>query len=300
MATLPTSSAITSPTTTAATQKTNLAAMRDVVAGTVGTDSALPLGLRNRIINGNFAVNQRAVSGTVTLAAGAYGHDRWKAGASGCTYTFATSGIDPIITITAGSMMQVVEGNNIEGGVYRLSHAGTAQARIGVNGAAPSGSYAAAPLSSASATANQNVTVEFSTGTVSKVQLQPGTQETAFERRPYPLELSLCKRYLPSYTWVSGQDDIAAGVTNSASGGIATFIFDVPPRVPPTGIISSGALSATTGSALTTVTSLTFSVAGVKSGRLVVGVSGTPFAANQPLILFASSAMNIQFTGCEL
>jgi hypothetical protein len=255
---------------------------------------------RNCVINGNFAVNQRSVSGTVTLAAGAYGHDRWKAGASGCTYTFATSGIDTVITITAGSLMQVIEGHNIEGGVYRLSQAGTAQARIGVNGSAPSGSYAAAPLSSSTATANQNVTVEFSTGTVSKVQLQAGAQATAFERRPYPLELSLCKRYLPSYTWVSGQDDIAAGVTTSASAGVATFIFDVPPRVPPTGISSSGTLSATTGLAQATITSLTFSAAGYKSGRLVVGVSGTPYAANQPLILVAGSAMNIQFTGCEL
>ena len=47
--------------------------------------------IKNKIINGNFDINQRAVSGTVSLAAGEYGHDRFKGGAGGATYTFATS-----------------------------------------------------------------------------------------------------------------------------------------------------------------------------------------------------------------
>src|SRR5690606_30252951 len=38
-------------------------------------------GRKNVLINGCFRVNQRAVAGTVSLAAGEYGHDRWKAGA---------------------------------------------------------------------------------------------------------------------------------------------------------------------------------------------------------------------------
>jgi hypothetical protein len=130
-------------------------------------------GTRNRIINGNFAVNQRAVSGTVTLGAGAYGHDRWKAGASGCTYTFNANGI---VTITAGSLMQVVEGANVEGGQYTLNNGGgTAQMRVAINSAAPSGAYANGPLITSAATAGQNITVEFTTGTVGLVQLEPGT-----------------------------------------------------------------------------------------------------------------------------
>ncbi len=36
--------------------------------------------IKNKIINGNFDINQRAVSGTVSLSAGVYGHDRWKDG----------------------------------------------------------------------------------------------------------------------------------------------------------------------------------------------------------------------------
>jgi hypothetical protein len=41
-----------------------------------------------------------------TLAAGAYGLDRWKGGASGCTFT--RSGVT--LTLTAGTLVQLVEG----------------------------------------------------------------------------------------------------------------------------------------------------------------------------------------------
>jgi hypothetical protein len=197
-----------SPATTTSEAKTAFGQIRDFLAELAGVDSSIPLTNRNRIINGNFAINQRAKSGTVTLAAGAYGHDRWKAGAAGCTYTFATSGIDAVITITAGSLMQVIEDKNVEGGVYCLSHAGTAQARIAINGAATSGSYAnatlATPLLAASATANQSVTVEFATGTVSRAQLEPGTTDTPFERRPYGVEIGLCQQYYQNFL-VSGR-----------------------------------------------------------------------------------------------
>ena len=150
---------------------------------------------RNRIINGSFGVNQRGVSGTVILAAGAYGHDMWKAGAAGCTYTFSASGADTIITITDGSLQQLIEDRNVEGGAYVLSHAGTAQARVAVNGGATTGSYAACPLTVGSSSGGQTVTVEFSTGTVSRVQLEPGGAPTPFERRFFGDEFLLCRRY---------------------------------------------------------------------------------------------------------
>jgi len=47
--------------------------------------------VRNLVINGNFSINQRAYVSATALAAGAFGHDRWKAGAGGCTYTFAAT-----------------------------------------------------------------------------------------------------------------------------------------------------------------------------------------------------------------
>lgn len=146
-------------------------------------------GRRNLVINGNFAVNQRVVSGTVTLAAGIYGHDRWKGGASGGTYTFAVSGIDTNLTISAGSIQQVIEGLFVAGTTYTLSWTGAAQGRF--NG----GTYASSPIAITGITAAANLTIEFNTGTVGSVQVEPGTAATPFERNPLPQEIHLCQRY---------------------------------------------------------------------------------------------------------
>ena len=147
-----------------------------------------PIGVINAIINGNFQVNQRGVSGTVTLAAGAYGHDRWKAGASGCTYTFATSNNVTTLTITAGSLIQVIEGINLYSGTYALSWSGTAQGKIGA------GSYSGSGVTG-SVTGGTNLNIEFNTGTLSLVQFEPGTEVSPFERRDYGRELVMCQRY---------------------------------------------------------------------------------------------------------
>ena len=158
---------------------------------------AAPLaGFRNRLMNASFAINQIAVSGTVTLTAGQYGHDGVKAGASGATYTFATSGLDTTLTITAGSLILPIENLIIDGGTYVVSHAGSAQARVWQGtGSSGSGSYAPAPFTVTGLTAVTQTNVEFSTGTVLRPQLEPGTLATVFERRPPAIELTLACRY---------------------------------------------------------------------------------------------------------
>lgn len=148
---------------------------------------------RNRIINGDFSVNQRGVSGTVTLSADSYGHDRWKAGASGCTYTFATSANVTTITITAGSLQQIVEGVNLQSGTHVLSWSGTVQ--MSIDGGSAGGSGVTASL-----TGGTNATVETSgTGTLSLVQLEVGDTATPFEHRSYGQELALCQRYFQKF-----------------------------------------------------------------------------------------------------
>lgn len=179
-------------------------------------------GLRNAIINGNFGVNQRAVSGTVTLAAGAYGHDRFKAGASGCTYTFATTANVTTLTISAGSLQQVIEGVNLQSGTYTLSWAGTAQGKIGA------GSYGASGITGA-ITGGTNTTIEFGPGTVSKVQLEYGATPSVFEQRPYGLELALCQRYCIQWRGVSGSSGYTTiGTGQVALSTIANVIIPIP------------------------------------------------------------------------
>jgi hypothetical protein len=154
----------------------------------ISTVNGGAIGVKNAIINGNFSVNQREVSGTVSLTAGVYGHDRWKAGNSGCTYTFATSGNVTTLTITAGSLIQVVEGNNLFTGTYTLSWVGTAQGKIGA------GSYSASGVTG-SVTGGSNLNIEFNTGTLSLVQFEPGAVATPFERRLQSYEVSACEFY---------------------------------------------------------------------------------------------------------
>jgi hypothetical protein len=197
---------------------------------------------RNRLRNPCFAVNQRAVAGTVTRAAGVYGHDGVKAGASGCTYAFAQIGIDVAITILAGSLIMPIEACLIEGGLYRLSHAGTAPARVWQgSGSTGSGAYVAAPFTTIDLAANTQTNVEFSTGTVLRPQLEPGSSETPFERRPYPFELAFCQRYYYRRAATSATDIIA---TISMYGGTAGEgkLFDLPVEMRVAGTVSFSAV----------------------------------------------------------
>ena len=215
----------------------------------VSTINGVAIGTKNVIINGNFNINQRAVSGTVTLAAGAYGHDRFKAGASGCTYTFATVENVTTITISAGSLIQVIEGLNLQTGTYTLSWSGTAQGKIG------GGSYSATGVTG-SATGGTNLNVEFNTGTLSLVQLEKGSTATSFDYRPYGTEFMLCQWYYQ--TWV------ARGSINYWSGvGRIDFNFLGQIRATPT-LALTGAGDA---AGLTTLTGGSFPVIGTNSAR---------------------------------
>jgi hypothetical protein len=169
---------------------------------------------RNKIINGNFGINQRVVSGTVTLSAGAYGHDRWKAGASGCTYTFATAANVTTITISAGSLVQVIEGLNLQSGTHVLSFTGTVQMTINGGSAGNSGM-------TGTLTGGTNATVETSgTGTLSLVQLEAGDTATPFEHRSYGQELALCQRYFEK----SYNQSVAPGASGQGNNGVVLYI----------------------------------------------------------------------------
>ena len=169
----------------------------DQPSGVVSGLNGGPLaGFRNRVINGNFAINQRVQASGTALAAAAYGHDRWKAGAAGGTYTFTAAAPDTLLTVTAGTLTQVIEAANVEGGAYTLSWAGTATARVYQGTAA--GAYVASPLVVTGLSAGANTTIEFGPGTLGKVQFEPGPVATPFERRPLSVELALCLRYYTS------------------------------------------------------------------------------------------------------
>ena len=191
---------------------------------------------RNRIINGNFLVNQRAKSGTITLAAGEYGHDRWKAGASGCTYTISTTNNVSTLTISAGSLQQVIEGVNLVSGTHVLSWSGTAQGKIAA------GSYSATGVT-ASVTGGNNLTVEFNTGTLSLVQLELGSTATSFEHLQYGQILLLCQRYYYRTNLMGLGAYLGIGFAASATAAYVTVPFPVEMRARPTSMEQSGVAS---------------------------------------------------------
>lgn len=214
-----------------------------------GSKLASQLGIFNRVIDGGFIINQRGYVTNTALSSGVYAHDRWKAGSSGCTYTFTqgSAGVNTTITITAGSLQQVIEGSNMpEGGTYTLSWTGTAQARV--NG----GSYSASPLTTTGLTAGANCTIEFNTGTVGSVQMETGASASSFAFRPYGTELALCQRY---FEICNGSGNFKmSGQFYSTTAGRVFFQHYVPMRTAPS-LTVSGSTGDAVGFGNTTFTS---------------------------------------------
>jgi len=196
--------------------------------------SANSLGMRNALFNADFRINQRGYVSAATLAAGAYGHDRFKAGASGGDYSFTQLNSSTQVTIASGkSLIQVVEDRNVVGSSYVLSWTGTALARVGVNSATPSGTFVVSPILITGQTAGTTMSVEFNAGTLNTAQLELGTVATPFERRPIGLELALCQRYYERSVNVFS-NPMWNGNTGSGVVYYAGATFKVTKRATPT------------------------------------------------------------------
>jgi hypothetical protein len=179
-------------------------------------------GLRNKIFNGDFRINQRAYVSAANLASGAYGFDRWKSNFTNTTLTFTSAPQGQILTINSGGgVEQVIERENMPAGTYVLSWTGTATGRVYNAGATPP-SYAASPIL-VTLDGTANVEVEFTasggTRTLQNVQLEAGSVSSAFEYRPISTELALCQRYflsipLPATTCALAFGYVQTGTTN--------------------------------------------------------------------------------------
>jgi hypothetical protein len=218
----------------------------------------------------------------VTLAAGQYGHDGVKAGASGAIYTFSTSGIDTTLSVSAGSVILPIEASLIEGGTYALAHDGTAQARVWQGtGYAGSGVYAAAsrgaPLLATGLTANAQTNLEFSSGTILRPQLEPGAHATDFERRPPSVEFELCQRY---FTILSvGWAGVATAIYQFSGGYI---LFPAHMRATPTA-------SSPTGGGLYNVDSEFVDIVSETGFRYLIRCAGGgPFTSANSTITFSA------------
>ena len=219
----------------------------------------VPISHDNLLDNGNFLVKQNGYASGTALAAGAYGHDRWKAGGGGCTYTFtqassaengATHSPDTTITITSGYLQQDVPASRIVGGTYTLSWAGTAQAIVQYY----DGSQLQTPAVGASPLtfvlpAGCTVTVSIgspSTGTCGTIQLERGSVATPFQRRDPQVELGRCL----AFNWT--QTGLSIGMSPREAGTpeiyrVAYIPFPVPMRAAPSVTVTSSNSAMTFG-----------------------------------------------------
>lgn len=185
------------------------------------------VGDRNLLINGNFAINQRGyTSGLATTVANQYTLDRWRIPTIGQSAAFAAAAPDRVVTCPASGLEQVIEAGMIVGGVYTLSWAGTATAKVNGVAIVNGGNTGILPI-------NTQVTVQFASGTVGRAQFELGTVATPFQRRQLATELQLCQRYY--------ETDFASD-SSYASGGTTIFKrvrFSVTKRVTPT-VVASG------------------------------------------------------------
>lgn len=170
-------------------------------------------GSKNRVINGNFAVNQRVYASGTNLASGSYGFDRWKSGYTNTSLTFTSAPQGQSVTIsTSGVLQQIVERANIPSGSYTLSWTGTATGRV-YNSGSSAPSYASSPIT-VTLDGSANVVVEFTasggTKTLGQVQLEAGTSRTPYEWEDVGMTLLKCQRYAFNFGAASGNAMVPA------------------------------------------------------------------------------------------
>lgn len=165
----------------------------------------------NKATNPEFVVNQDEVVSPYTAASGVYGHDGWKAGAGGMTYSFASASGLTTATITAGTLLHPVEAAQVDSATVTISWAGTAQARVGA------GAYAASPITVTGLALNTQYNVEFNPGTLTKLRIENGYQAIPYVKRSPEQEMEKACWYYNRTPPSGAGHDMAVPTNLSAS-----------------------------------------------------------------------------------
>lgn len=202
--------------------------------------SAFVRGGANLLINGHFGINQRGFAGG-SLAAGVYGLDRWRAGASGASLTVAGT----VLTLASGEIIQSIEPElwglaSLAGQTLCISveapnapilvQVGSAQAVI----AAGSGRRSATLVVPAAVTGVAALRLSRSgAGTVSFSLIRAELAQEAADWTPRPLtmEMHLAQRY---YLRLAGSYPVHTNGQNSSSFQHASLLLPVMMRIAPT------------------------------------------------------------------
>lgn len=257
--------------------------------------SGVTLGLRNKLFNALGTLNQRNYSsGTATTLANQYTVDRWRVVTSGQNLTYAVSGIINTMTAPAGGLEQVIEGVNIEGGVYTLSWTGTASATVNGSAITNGGQTATLP-------AGSNVTVRFTGGTVSLPQFEKGTSATPFEYRPFGLETSLCQRYYYRIAASSTGQSFGTGMYYASTSASVYITFPTTMRaIPAVSVGSFGSWQGLNGSSVVGLGNGSNGIGSSPAGTEIIFTAAAASTAGSALILRAGTVGNFVAADAEL
>ena len=139
---------------------------------------------------------------------------------------------------------------------------------------------------------------------ITGVQLEKGSTATSFDYRPYTTELSLCQRYLPAFTAISGTNGPLPGM-GTALGTNCVLIFNhpVPARVPGTGVTvsSNSHFNFSNNDGNSASTAVSFAAGSPNTTQLSITVAVTRGATTTPGWFYANNATAyLYITGCEL
>lgn len=204
-----------------------------------GLASSGPGADQNLLINSAFLINQRAFTGG-SLAAGAFGFDRWKGGPGGCTLGKAADGT---MTLT-GSLDQIVE-LGPAASIIDAPHFGGRSLTISVEDpsaaltvtvgsktatiAAGSGRRFASVTLDASETDNLLVRLQAPAATTFKrPKLEIGSAATPWSALPLDLEETRCRRYYQKVPCVA----LLNAVVGALGHRVGANIIEVPVTMP--------------------------------------------------------------------
>jgi hypothetical protein len=134
---------------------------------------------------------------------------------------------------------------------------------------------------------------------ITGVQLEKGSTATSFDYRPYGTELSLCQRYLPSWS-TGGTTASPFGIVRVASTTTANshLPYPVTPRVVPTGITVPAATYWQIGG--NTTTAVAFNSSSLAFLDVLSTVASGLTAGQASVLQSNNAAAYILATGCEL
>lgn len=165
---------------------------------------------KNLIKNPYFQVNQDVYLGGF-LAAGAYGHDCWKAGAAGCTYTATLLGG---VTISTGTLVQIIE-------IPEYIIAGTICVLSGFSGTATVDGFTGTSPFVFTYFGAGTISIILPVGVHDKLQMEVGKVPTSPEYRTYQQDLLECQRFYEIVGSIGASSNGGAGIGYGASRGFA-------------------------------------------------------------------------------